>query len=92
MDEERITERVDATGNVERTVERDRSTTGSGGGGVMWVIVALIAVAVVAYFLVNMNQSETRKDDAVAGAAKDVGEAAKDVGDAAEEAAKDLTN
>ncbi len=94
MDEERITERVDATGSVtERTVERAPVGSSSGGGsGIMWAIVALIAIAIVAYFLMNMNDSETRKDDAIAGAASDVGDAAKDVGDAAQKAADDLTN
>lgn len=91
MDQERVTERVDATGTVtERTVERAPGSAGSG-GGIMWIIVALIAIAIVAYFLVGMNNSETRKDDAIAGAASDVGDAAKDVGDAAQKAADDLT-
>ena len=91
MDQERVTERVDATGHVtERTVERGPVGTSSGGGGFLWMIVALIAIGVAAYFLVGMNSSETRKDDAIAGAAKDVGDAAKDVGDAAESAAKKL--
>lgn len=91
MDQERVTERVDATGTVtERTVERTPGSAGSG-GGVAWILVALVAIAIVAYFLVNMNASESRKDDAIAGAAKDVGGAAKDVGDAAKDAAKELT-
>lgn len=91
MDQERVTERVDVTGSVtERTVERSPATAGSG-SGVMWIIVALIAIGIVAYFLVGMNNSETRKDDAIAGAASDVGDAAKDVGDAAQKAADDLT-
>lgn len=92
MDQERVTERVDATGTVtERTVERTPSNSGGGGAGVMWIIVALIAIGIVAYFLVGMNDSETRKDDAIAGAASDVGDAAKDVGDAAQKAADELT-
>lgn len=92
MDQERVTERVDDTGRVtERTVERGPDTPSSG-GNVLWVIVALVAVAIVAYFLMNMNASETRKDDAIAGAAKDVGDAAGDVGEAAKDAAKELTD
>lgn len=92
MDQERVTERVDTTGRVtERTVERTPGTGGTGGGA-LWMIVALIAIAIVAYFLVGASESESRKDDAIAGAAKDVGEAAKDVGDAVEGTAKKLTD
>ena len=92
MTEERITERVDATGNLERTVERGSPTTvveRRSGMGALWIVL-LLALLVGGYFLLNAN-SETRKDDAVAAAAKDVGDGAKKVGDAAEKAADDLT-
>lgn len=96
MIEERISERTDAAGNVtERVVERDTMTpvaveTRGGMSGVM-VIVVLLVLAVGAYFLFNLSKSEARKDDAVAAAAKDVGETARKAGDAVEEVADDIT-
>ncbi len=92
MDQERVTERVGADGRVtERTVERTPGTAGTG-GGFLWMIVALIAVGIVAYFLIGMNNSESRKDAAIAGAASEVGDAAKKIGDGAEDVAKKLTD
>ena len=97
MTEERITERTDATGNVtERVVERGTPTAtvierrGSGGGVIIGIIV-LAVIAAVAYFLIDMNKGETRKDDAIAAAAGKIGDGAQKVGDAAEKAGEKLT-
>lgn len=97
MTEERITERTDAAGNVvERTIERGTPGTTvverrGGGGGVILGIVAIALIAVVAFFLFDMNKGESRKDDAVAEAAGKVGDSARKIGDAAEKAADKLT-
>ena len=58
----------------------------SSGGTMLIGIVLLIAVAIGAFYLFSQNSSETRKNDAITEAAKDVGGAAKDVGDAAKKA------
>lgn len=96
MSEERITERTDAEGNVtERIIERGTPNTTvverRGGGGVLIGVVLIAIIAVVAFFLLDMNGSESRKDDAIAEAAGQAGDAAKQVGDAAEKAADKLT-
>ena len=91
--DERITERTDATGNVtERVVERG-TTNGTtvverrgGGGGVILGIIVLAFIAVAAFFLLDLNKSETAKDDAIAEAAGKVGAGAQKIGDAAEQA------
>ena len=62
------------------------------GGGAGWVIVVLLAVALVGGFWLfgRSTASQSHKDNAIATAAENVGEAAKDVGDAAHEAAKNV--
>lgn len=96
MAEERITETVDRTGNVERRFERDTAPghvtvntapASSGGGGALLAILALGLIAVLVYFLVTGNSSESRKDNAVAEAASDIGAAAEKAGNAVEKAA-----
>lgn len=89
MTEERITEVETPSGNVHTThtvVER------SGGGGSGWLIaiVLILAVLVGGYFLMQGTNASANKDDAIAGAAKDVGDAANKVGDAAQDAVKKL--
>ncbi len=92
MTEERITERTDASGNVtERIIERGTPGTTvverrGGGGGVIIGIIVIALIAAVAFFLVDMNKGETRKDAAVTEAAGKVGDSAKKIGDAAEKA------
>ena len=72
MTEERITEVETPSGNVHTThtvVER------SGGGGSGWLIaiVLILAVLVGGYFLMQGTNASTNKDNAIAGAASDMG-------------------
>ena len=46
-------------------------------------------VALIAYFLLNMNRQEEVRTDAVSAAAESVGNAAESVGDAARDAVPD---
>jgi uncharacterized protein HemX len=102
MSEERVTETTDPQGNVvERTIERGtgpapvtvNTAPASGGGSTgLIMVVLLIALAVGGYFFFAGNASETRKDDAVAEAADNVGAAAEKAGAAVEKAADKLTN
>jgi len=98
MSEERITERTDAAGNVtERVTERGSPNTtvversGGGGGALIFGLILLFAIGIGAFFLFDMNKSETRKDDAVSEAAGKIGDSAQKVGDAAGKAADKLT-
>lgn len=99
MVEERITKRTDADGNVvETTIERNVGTapvtvhTGPRGGGGfgLLALLLLVAVAMGAYFLYGASQGESRKDDAVAQAAEDVGNAATKVGNSVEKAVEKI--
>ena len=89
MTEERITEVETPSGNVHTThtvVER------SDGGGSGWLIaiVLILAVLVGGYFLMQGTNASTNKDNAIAGAASDIGDAAQKVGNAADNAVKKL--
>ena len=55
-------------------------------GGVIALIIGLAVVALIAYFLLNMNRQEEVRTDAVSAAAESVGNAAESVGDAARDA------
>ena len=63
---------------------------GSAGSGWLIAIVLILAVLVGGYFLMQGTNASANKDDAIAGAAKDVGDAANKVGDAAQDAVKKL--
>jgi hypothetical protein len=94
MAEERVIERTDASGNVtERTIERSYGERGGSGIGstLLWLLFAALVVSAAAYFMAGMSKSESRKDEAIAAAASDIGDAAKDVGDSAKKAADELT-
>ncbi len=89
MTTERRVEHPDGT--VEHVSTADHQTVvtergGGGGLGILGIVVALIAVAVIGYFLLNMNRSEQVESNAIAGAAESVGNAAENIGDAAERA------
>ena len=87
MVEERITEVETPHGDTHttHTVVTDGEPRRGGSG---WLIALLLLVALVAGFFIfsNMSGSEVAKDNAIAGAAEDVGEAAQNVGDAAQDA------
>lgn len=93
MTEERITE--------VRTPEGDTHTTHttvisdeprSGGSGWVIALVLIIALVVGIWAFTSMGGAEVAKDDAIAGAANDVGDAAQSVGDAAQDAADSVAN
>lgn len=89
MTTERRVEHPDGT--VEHVSTADHQTvvterSGGGGLGILGIVIALIAVAVIGYFLLNMNRSEQVESNAIAGAAESVGNAAENIGDAAERA------
>ena len=89
MTEERITEVETPSGNVHTThTVVDRG--GGGGSGWLIAIVLILAVLVGGYFLMQGTNASANKDDAIAGAAKDVGDAANKVGNAAQDAVKKL--
>lgn len=87
MADERIVERDDGV-TAERVTERNAGGTttvierGGGGGGMILGIIALILVVVGAFYFLSQGTSESRKDDAIAGAAKSVGDTAEKAGDA----------
>ena len=87
MTEERITEVETPSGNTHttHTVVTDGEPRRGGSG---WLIaLALIIAAVVAFVVFgNASESEVAKDNAIAGAAENVGEAAQNVGEAAKDA------
>ncbi|MDD3837949.1 MAG: hypothetical protein WCY15_01655 [Phenylobacterium sp.] len=100
MATERVTDRTDGL-TSERTVERHDGggTTyvergGSGIGGVIIGIAVLALVAIIAFFLLNMNRQEAMETQAITGAANSVAEsvggAADSVGDAAQSAAQSV--
>lgn len=65
------------------TVVVERRGTGM---GLLIGIVAILLIAVVAFFVVSQNRNDTLRTEAVTSAAQDVGDSAKQVGDAAEKA------
>ena len=89
---DRIVERTDGV-NAERVTETNSGGTvvverrGSGAGLLIGLAV-LILVVIGALYLINQNNREAVKTDAITGAAESVGDAAKDVGDAAKDATK----
>ncbi|WP_426024663.1 hypothetical protein [Brevundimonas sp. PWP3-1b1] len=74
-------------GTVERTTTTNGAAVetrrGSGMGGMVALIIGLLAVVVIGYFLLNMSNNEAVESNAIAGAAESVGNAADNVGDAA---------
>lgn len=70
----------------ERTVVVNADRGGSGSGWVI-AIVLLVALIIGVVFFTQMSKSDAAKDNAIAGAAQDVGQAAQNVGDAAKSTA-----
>lgn len=87
MTERHTTETTDRAGNTTtHTVVTDNDTPKS--GGTSWGLLVLLAVVAIAAIVIfsQMSNSEVTKDNAVAGAADQVGEAAGQIGDAAQNA------
>ena len=88
MAEERITEVQTPDGRTQThtTVVHDERR----GSGATWLIVllALLALLVAIWAFSSFGEAEVAKDNAIAGAATEVGEAADQVGDAAQDAAE----
>lgn len=87
MTEERITETTDSVGNTHttHTVVTDGESRSS---GTSWGLIIILLVLAIGAFVVftQMSGAEVAKDNAIAGAADQVGEAAGQVGDAAQNA------
>lgn len=77
--------RVERTETANPVIVERKS--GSGAGTIIAVIVGLALVAIIAFFLLNMNRQEEVRTDAVSDAAASVAGAADQVGDAAGRAA-----
>lgn len=92
MTEERITETETPSGNTHTTHTVITDEKRSGGSGWLIVLIVLLAVGVAIWFFAQQSDSEIAKDNAVAGAATEIGEAAGQVGDAAQEAGDAVTN
>lgn len=75
----------DADRGPERTTIIER---GGSSGTMLIAIVLLIAVIVGGIYLFNMQQAQSSKDRAIAGAATSVSHAADKVGDAASDSSK----
>lgn len=77
-------ERVTETAPAQTTVIERRG----GGGGLLIGLAVLVLVVIGAFYLINQNNREAVKTDAITGAAESVSDAAKDVGGAAKDAVK----
>ena len=87
MTEERIIETTARPEHV--TVINERG--GSGMGGIMIALIALVLRFAIAFFAINSSQSKVDPSDAsIAAAADKVGGAAEKIGNAAEEAVKKI--
>lgn len=91
---ERVVERTDGV-TSERITEREPTTTtvvekrggGFGTGLIALVLIALVAVVGI-FLFTRESSSEAAKNNAIAGAASDVGDAAQNVGEAVGDAAE----
>ena len=52
------------------------------GTSILIALVLVVLLAIAAYFVINQSRNDTIRTDAIAGAAKDVGDTAKKAGDA----------
>ena len=97
MATERVVERNDGV-TAERVTERqgDTGTTvierrGGGMGGILAAVVLVALVAIVGYFLLNMNRQEAVRTDAVTDAAASVADSAEGAANSVADAAKEAT-
>jgi hypothetical protein len=87
MADERITTYETPSGS-NTTVIHEGPARSNNGAGWLFGIVLLIAVLAVVYLMAIRTDTPSAKDNAIAGAATEVGAAARKVGNAAEEAVK----
>ncbi|HVR91729.1 MAG TPA: hypothetical protein VHG29_11655 [Novosphingobium sp.] len=89
MSEEHITTTETPTGEAHTTHTTVISDGARSGGGSGWLIGIVLLIAVIAgiWYFSSVSGSQTAKDNAIAGAANNVGDAAQQVGNAAEDAA-----
>ena len=95
MTEERITRVETPEGNthVRTEVIRDANPAGSRGGMVsVLLVMVVVAVLIGAFVLMQGQDAEIAKDNAIAGAADSVGNAADSIGAAADQAADKIAN
>jgi len=95
MTEERITrvENPDGNTHTTTTIVNDGAPRRSGGGATWFVLfLVLVAVLVGIWAFTQMGGAEINKDNAIAGAADQVGAAAENVGDAAQDAGQAAQN
>jgi hypothetical protein len=95
MTEERITRVETPEGNthVRTEVIRDAEPALSGGGmATMLIVLVVVAALIGAFVLMQGQDAEIAKDNAVAGAADSVGNAAESIGNAADQAAEKIAN
>ena len=73
----------------------ETGSRGSGIGGVVAVIAVIVALAIAAFFFLNMSRNDNLRTESVSDAASSVagsvGKAADNVGDAAQRAADNVT-
>jgi hypothetical protein len=89
MATERVTQAPDGTRTVERSDNTyvERRSGGGSAGTIILAFVALAAVLIVGFFLLNANRQETARTEAITGAADSVASSAASVGDSVSGAA-----
>lgn len=91
MTEERITETTTPSGDTHTTHTVITDEKRAGGSGWLIVLIVLLAIGVAIWLFAQQSGSEVAKDNAVAGAASEIGEAAGQVGDAAQQTGDAVT-
>ncbi|WP_230280954.1 hypothetical protein [Croceicoccus sp. Ery15] len=94
MTEERITRVETPEGNTHTTTEviRDTEPQRSSGKGMMLLVLVVIIALVGGFVLMQGQDAEIAKDNAIANAADSVGNAADSIGNAADKAADKIAN
>lgn len=88
MERETHTETHNTTNPGHTTVVRERS----GSGGIMIALVVVVGLVIAAFLFARGQNSEIARDNAIAGAAQQVGNSVESAGQAVENAANNATN
>ncbi len=89
MAEDQFRETRTPDGSTHTTIIRETQAPRRGGGSTALVLlVLLVVVAIGAFVMLRGQDSEIARDNAIAGAAEQVGESAQRVGNAVEDAAQ----